>query len=59
MNKNLYVGDRDVDLFHWAEAYAHETRRGVNAVVFMGLELLRAQVEGDQVKSDQADDDQS
>lgn len=45
VNKNLYVSDRDMELWQWTERYAYENRHAVNAVVMMALERFRAEVE--------------
>jgi hypothetical protein len=41
MNRNLYVSDRDVELWAWIERYAYEHRMSVSAIVMLACERFR------------------
>jgi len=43
-NKNLYVSDRDTELWAWVEKYAYDHRMSVSAVVMLACERFREAV---------------
>lgn len=44
--KNIWISDRDKDLWAWVERYAHERRMSVSAVIMTALEQFRGEQDG-------------